>query len=164
MSKVIDLTGRQFGRLTVIGDTGERRNYKAVWHCRCTCGREVDTLSASLQNGKTRSCGCLRKEELSKMSIVDLTGQRFGSLTVMNITNRRSGDKVMWHCRCDCGRELDVADVIAAQVDVHQARDRLGRIGVTVVMNALDERAGAVADADDRDANLVVLVARGAVR
>ncbi len=37
------------------------------------------------------------------------------------------------------GRELDVADVVAAEVDVHEAGDRLGRIGVLVVLDALDE-------------------------
>ena len=65
------------------------------------------------------------------------------------------------------GDELDVADVVAAEVDVHQARDLLGGIGVLVVLDALDEGVGAVADADDRDADLAVVrvapVARCAV-
>ena len=60
--------------------------------------------------------------------------------------------------------ELDVADVVAAEVDVHEARDLLGRVGVAVVLDALHEGGGAVADADDGDADLVVLVAAGAVR
>ena len=43
---------------------------------------------------------------------VDLTGQRFGKLTVLfrvedNIeSNGRK--RVMWHCKCDCGNEIDV--------------------------------------------------------
>ena len=37
------------------------------------------------------------------------------------------------------GDELDVADVVAAEVDVHQARDLLGGVGVLVVLDALDE-------------------------
>jgi hypothetical protein len=61
------------------------------------------------------------------------------------------------------GGELDVADVVAPQVDVHQAGDRLARVGVPVVADALHERARAVAHADDRDAHLAVLIARGAV-
>ena len=61
------------------------------------------------------------------------------------------------------GDELDVADVVAAEVDVHQARDELVVGGVLVVRHALEERVGAVADADDRDADLV-LAADGAVR
>ena len=54
------------------------------------------------------------------------------------------------------GDELDVADVVAAEVDVHQAGHFLGRVGVLVVLDALDEGVGAVADADDRDADLLV--------
>ena len=53
-------------------------------------------------------------------------------------------------------------DVVAAEVDVHQAGDGLVRVGVLVVLDALDEGGGAVADADDRDADLVGLVARHA--
>src|SRR6185295_13237938 len=54
------------------------------------------------------------------------------------------------------GHELDVADVVAAEVDVHQAGHFVGGIGVLVVLDALDEGVGAVADPDDRDADLVV--------
>src|SRR5262249_28090082 len=61
------------------------------------------------------------------------------------------------------GRELDVADVVAAQVHVHEAGDALGGIGVLVVVDALHERVRAVAHADDRHPHLVVLVAAAAV-
>jgi hypothetical protein len=59
-----------------------------------------------------------------------------------------------------CG-ELDVTDVIATEVDVHQTRYLLVGIRVLVVLDALHERAGAVAGADDRHADLVALVAPG---
>ena len=62
------------------------------------------------------------------------------------------------------GDELDVADVVAAEVDVHQARDLLVGIGVLVVLDALDEAVGAVADADDRDADLAVVGAAAVAR
>ena len=60
-------------------------------------------------------------------------------------------------------RELDVADVVAAEVDVHEARDVLVGVGVLVVLDALHEGVRAVADADDRHADLLGLVARCAV-
>ena len=60
------------------------------------------------------------------------------------------------------GHELDVADVVAAQVDVHQPRDEVVVVGVLVVVAALDEAARAVADADDRDADLAVAAPAGA--
>ena len=50
------------------------------------------------------------------------------------------------------GGNLDVADVIAAEFDVHQARRRLVGLGVAVVGEALDEGRGAVPDADDPNA------------
>ena len=49
------------------------------------------------------------------------------------------------------GHELDVAHVVAAQGDVHQPRHDVLGVGVAVVLHALDERAGAVAHAGDRD-------------
>src|SRR6185295_5439523 len=57
------------------------------------------------------------------------------------------------------GDELDVADVVAAQVDVHQPGDEVVLLGVLVVVPALDEAARAVAHADDRDADLAVAAA-----
>ena len=53
--------------------------------------------------------------------------------------------------------ELDVADVVAAEVDVHETGDELVVRGVAVVVHALHERGGAVADADDGDADTPVL-------
>ena len=52
---------------------------------------------------------------------------------------------------------LGVAHVVAAEVDVHETRDELVVRGVAVVVHALHERGGAVADADDGDADTPVL-------
>ena len=61
------------------------------------------------------------------------------------------------------GDELDVADVVAAEVDVHEAGDELVVGGVAVVVDALHERRGAVADAHDGDADAPILGAAVAV-
>src|SRR5215207_6248891 len=50
--------------------------------------------------------------------------------------------------------ELDVADVVAAEHHVHEARHLVRRVGVLVVLKPLDEGVGAVADAGDRQADL----------
>src|SRR6185503_11656306 len=71
---------------------------------------------------------------------VDRLGQILADLVLVDVEGRD---------------ELDVADVVAAEVDVHQARDGVGRLRVLVVVAALDEAARAVADADDRDADLL---------
>lgn len=61
MPERIDITGNQYGRLTVIGfsHSKSRRSY---WKCRCTCGKEKVIYGGSLKNGDTLSCGCLGKE------------------------------------------------------------------------------------------------------
>lgn len=62
MGKVKDLTGKKFGRLTVIGlaETSTRKTY---WICQCDCGNLKRVRSDSLQAGLIRSCGCLKKEQ-----------------------------------------------------------------------------------------------------
>ena len=47
------------------------------------------------------------------------------------------------------GDELHVADVVLAELHVHEAGDEVGRVSVLVVLDALDERRCAVAHADD---------------
>ncbi len=60
MSKIVDLTGKRFGRWVVIGK--EESNSNAKWRCRCDCGEEKSVVSKILRNGQSKSCGCLRKE------------------------------------------------------------------------------------------------------
>ena len=57
-----NLNKKNFGRLTVICDSGERFDGQVLWLCNCSCGNRVKVRSASLQNGHTQSCGCLQKE------------------------------------------------------------------------------------------------------
>jgi hypothetical protein len=78
-----DITGQQFGRLTALYPTGERRNGTIVWRLRCIEGIEIETIVASLISGKTRSCGCLQKEIASKYNSKNITGQQFGRLTAL---------------------------------------------------------------------------------
>ena len=63
MSKLIDLTGQRFGRLTVVcrvenGPAGSR------WLCKCDCGGETTAYGSDLRSGHSSSCGCLRKERI----------------------------------------------------------------------------------------------------
>lgn len=65
MSKVHDLTGQRFGRLTVIGihDINTRKTY---WVCQCDCGNMKIARSDQLLAGNTRSCGCMKREQDKK--------------------------------------------------------------------------------------------------
>ena len=57
-NRFINLTGKQFGRLTVISKTDEKRRNKLTWLCKCTCGNEKIVAGADLRSGHTKSCGC----------------------------------------------------------------------------------------------------------
>lgn len=59
----IDLTGKRFGRLTVIGKSDMQDGSGTLWDCSCSCGNVVSARSYNLRIGKTRSCGCLRKTD-----------------------------------------------------------------------------------------------------
>ncbi len=99
----IDLTGMRFGHLTVLGEGG-RKHSEVAWLCRCDCGKEVIVTGYKLRSGATNSCGCLRSEN-GKKHALDLTGQRFGRLTVIERAGRISSFAA-WKCRCDCGNEV----------------------------------------------------------
>ena len=58
MSKVKDLTGQRFGRLTVIRRAGSNNNGRALWFCKCDCGNVDVKIGKLLLNGHCKSCGC----------------------------------------------------------------------------------------------------------
>lgn len=60
--KKIDLTGRRFGRLTVLTEDGKNKWGNYIWKCKCDCGNIVSVVSGSLIKGYTTSCGCYRYE------------------------------------------------------------------------------------------------------
>lgn len=65
--KFIDLTGQRFGRLIVIRYVGTIKTHRS-WECLCDCGKVCILPGARLRTGNTRSCGCLRIEELVNRS------------------------------------------------------------------------------------------------
>lgn len=56
--KVIDITGKKFGKLTVIDLLGRNRNGKVKWLAKCECGNKAAVESLYIRNGHTVSCGC----------------------------------------------------------------------------------------------------------
>lgn len=102
-----DIVGKKFNRLTVIKKLDRRTHGKVWWLCRCDCGKEIELSTSRIVNGHTKSCGCFRVETAGK-SKHDLTGKKFNRITVLYDTGKRCGSNVIWHCRCDCGTELDI--------------------------------------------------------
>ncbi|MCI1859004.1 MAG: hypothetical protein LKI80_12700 [Sporolactobacillus sp.] len=109
MRKRIDITGQRFGRLVAIQEvptTDHIRRYL----CQCDCGRQKVVRMDLLRTGRTKSCGCLNREITSRRLTRNLTGQRFGRLTVLHRSAKHhpSQNDAVWTCRCDCGNRVDV--------------------------------------------------------
>ena len=94
----IDLTGQKFGDLTVIDYAGHGK-----WNCRCSCGKTTTVVTTSLKNGMTKSCGHRRNAKAKGRPMIDLTGQKFGDLTVIDYAGHGK-----WNCQCSCGKTTTV--------------------------------------------------------
>lgn len=132
---LIDLTGRRFFKLLVIGlehkkcvkyKNGKQR-ITYFWRCKCDCGNEVIRSGNSLRGGHTKSCGCNQKQQriltnIRKKSLkiksntnkIDLTGRVFSKLLVLGLDHKnqityKNGKKktcYYWKCMCECGNEV----------------------------------------------------------
>lgn len=67
-SRVKDVTNQRFGRLVVMKFTYADQYGIAYWLCACDCGREIIIAGNSLRQGRTKSCGCLRRESSSRQT------------------------------------------------------------------------------------------------
>ena len=91
-----DLTGQTFGYLTVLYRAPKGEIPRSGWVCQCVCGKIHITLGESLRSGKIRSCGCQRHTK-------KLEGRKFGLLTAVKKSDKKSGRFTLWECLCDCG-------------------------------------------------------------
>tara|TARA_R110002124_G_scaffold97565_2_gene242555 strand:+ start:166 stop:504 length:339 start_codon:yes stop_codon:yes gene_type:complete len=59
MGKFIDLTGKTYGKLTVIRRADNANKTTPMWECLCECSDNITIVNGgSLRRGATRSCGC----------------------------------------------------------------------------------------------------------
>jgi len=100
--KIIDLTGKKFGRWTVIERVEHDKKEQTKWKCICECGNEKIIYGTSLKQGTSLSCRCLQKE------LIDLTNQKFGKLTVIKFLGDDEYGNKQWLCKCDCGVEKSI--------------------------------------------------------
>lgn len=89
MSAIKDLTGKRFGKLTVIKRSNNdyispKGNIKVKWVCICDCGNECEVMGSFLTRPKKPqlSCGCYRLEKIKETegktkiyNKYDLTGE-----------------------------------------------------------------------------------------
>lgn len=64
MGSALDMTGKRFGRLVGISfneDVSKQRGYR-MWNFQCDCGKLHIARANGVNEGKTKSCGCLNRE------------------------------------------------------------------------------------------------------
>jgi hypothetical protein len=131
MGKRIDLTGKTFGSLTVIGmshvNTGDSKKQSyAYWKVRCECGKEYSCPSSNLRSGNSTRCNECRVKAMTgtpnesaignTSSRIDLTGEVFGELTVLGVGEIKKkvrkdnsiATTLLWEVQCSCGRKKNV--------------------------------------------------------
>ena len=113
MSKLIDLTGQDFGYWHVIERAPNDKRGRSRWLCHCTlCDKTTKEVSGShLRSGRSTSCGCTKMEKMRQASIKHEEGKTYGFLYVNRMAteeekpiNHHTG--VYWNCTCQkCGRK-----------------------------------------------------------
>lgn len=80
------------------------------WRSRCTtCGAEGSPRPNNLSNGAGGCKPCGDRKRWGRVRSGDLTGQQFGSLTVLGAGDKDERGKKRWVCRCSCGRVVLIA-------------------------------------------------------
>lgn len=109
-----DLTGKRFGRLTVVEMIYEFRK-KTLAKCVCDCGKDVTVPAVYLTSGDTMSCGCLQSEMASIANTIDFTGV-VSDIGVEFISKSRHSEHGAWYWNCKCPMCGTIFEEIPARV------------------------------------------------
>lgn len=115
--KLIDLTGKQFENFTVlyrgedIVKDGKKRRVR--WHCMCNCGNEFDAIADNIKKRPNMSCNECANKRRAENNRIDVVGNKYGRLTILEIVPNTRPTRVK--CRCDCGNIYigDQADIVS---------------------------------------------------
>lgn len=110
-SKLINAVGKKFGMLTVLERADNKispnGNKRTRWLCQCECGNTTVVMWDNLKSGHTTSCGC-SLVNFCKSKIEDITGEKFGKLTVLSRCGSTKQKQAVWLCQCECGNYTNV--------------------------------------------------------
>ena len=96
-----DLSKNKFTKLTAIKFIGRVKNNYSVWECQCDCGQKVDVPAHRLTSGRTKSCGCWRREYNSKVS----TDHQWAEI-LQKIDSKRKPGKCFYLIKCKICKEI----------------------------------------------------------
>lgn len=96
------IIGTKFNMLTATEII--KKNNRTYCKCTCDCGNETMVLPKELKNGHKKSCGCLKKQNHTDLSII---GQKFNKLTVISYSHYDKPNHY-FNCKCDCGKSIVV--------------------------------------------------------
>lgn len=109
MAKMIDLTGQRFGRLTVQRIAERDAAGRATWLCYCDCGDTATVAAYSLRSGRTKSCGCLRRENMRSVA-TSHGGSRTRLYNIWCALKERSNTQTASNYKDYGGRGITVCD------------------------------------------------------
>ena len=119
-----DLTGKKYGRLTVI-EYAYSKNGHRYWKCQCDCGNITYVNTTSLNTGNTQSCGCLHTDIIknnniklkSKINQDEIISKIFGYLEVIELID--TTHESIYKCYChNCGnyKNIKYIDLVSGKV------------------------------------------------
>ena len=85
----VDISGHRFGRLRVVERAGSGTDGHAMWRCACDCGGAKVAAGHNLRGGRTRSCGCLRRDRVMRNGTSHKVAVRGAVLPGRNRPQRR---------------------------------------------------------------------------
>lgn len=114
--KAEDMIGKRFGLLVVKSMVPESQapNQKHdYWLCNCDCGtKDYLVYGVALRRKRgTKSCGCYNREMSHIKNTIDISGYKYGHLTVLKQHDGKTDSRgsVLWDCVCDCGNHCTVS-------------------------------------------------------
>ena len=162
--RTTDLTGKRFGRLTVV-EKGEPKicsngTRLSTWVCDCDCGKRVTVRDSSLKSGMTQSCGCKfleysrRKRKNNQYDFTHEYGIGYTNQGQEFFFDKEDYDRLKYYCW-----SMNKRGILSAAVPGHQGRKRI--MMHRLVMNVDDKRTvnHLGSPSDNRKCNLEVVEA-----
>ncbi len=100
----ISFFDKQIGQIIVLKPTNKKAGHK-IWECKCLICNEIFKVTTRDLKQGSHCFGCQKcaNKKIGENSKKDLTGQKFGKLTIIKDSDQRYRGKVVWECKCDCG-------------------------------------------------------------